>query len=194
MSIELIRRKFTVGEYHLMGEAGVFAPGDRVELINGEIIQMAAIGKRHATCVRRLIRVFRQLPDDRAILDVQDPVELPPDSEPQPDVVLLQFREDYYETAHPTPSDVLLLVEVSDSTIEYDREVKIPLYAKAGIREVWIVNLTEDGIEIYRQPTADEYQVVQKANRGEIISPLEFPEFEIDVNFILSSPQSKTQT
>ena len=177
-----------------MGEAGVFAPGDRVELSNGEIIQMAAIGKRHATCVRRLIRVFRQLPDDRAILDVQDPVELPPDSEPQPDVVLLQFREDYYETAHPTPSDVLLLVEVSDSTIEYDREVKIPLYAKAGIREVWIVNLTEDGIEIYRQPTADEYQVVQKANRGEIISPLEFPEFEIDVNFILSSPQSKTQT
>ncbi len=177
-----------------MGEAGVFAPGDRVELINGEIIQMAAIGKRHATCVRRLIRVFRQLPDDRAILDVQDPVELPPDSEPQPDVVLLQFREDYYETAHPTPSDVLLLVEVSDSTIEYDREVKIPLYAKAGIREVWIVNLTEDGIEIYRQPTADEYQVVQKANRGAIISPQEFPEFEIDVNFILSSPQSKNQT
>ena len=191
MSIELTRRKFTVAEYHLMGEAGVFSPGDRVELIRGEIIQMAAIGKRHATCVRRLIRVFRQLPEDRAILDVQDPVELPPDSEPQPDVVLLQFREDYYEAAHPTPSDVLLLVEVSDSTIEYDREVKTPLYAQSGIREAWIVNLAEDCIEIYRQPTADGYRFAQKVNRGEMVSPLEFPAFEIDVNFVLGNAISE---
>lgn len=191
MSIELTRRKFTVAEYHLMGEAGVFSPGDRVELIRGEIIQMAAIGKRHATCVRRLIYRLRDLPKKQALIDVQDPVELPPDSEPQPDVVLLQFREDYYETAHPRSSDVLLLVEVSDSTIEYDREVKTPLYAQSGIREVWIVNLAEDCIEIYRQPTANGYQFAQKAHRGEMVSPLEFPEFEIDVNFVLGTSSAQ---
>ena len=182
MSLEILRRKFTVREYHLMAEAGVFADGDRVELVNGEIINMSPVGTRHAACVKQLNRRLSRIPEERAIVGIQDPIQLSDGSEPQPDVVLLKFREDYYETAHPTPSDILLLIEVSDSTIEYDRTVKLPLYAKAGIREVWIVDLMEDCIEIYRQPTADGYEFVQTALGGQTISTLAFPEFEIDVN------------
>ncbi|MFS8119951.1 MAG: Uma2 family endonuclease, partial [Microcoleus sp.] len=123
MSVAMKRRLFTVQEYHLMGEAGVFGEDDRVELIEGEIIAIAAIGTRHATCVRRLIGQFRQIPEEIAILDVQNPIQLSEKTEPQPDVVLLQPRADYYATAHPIPAEVLLLVEVSDSTVDFDRDV-----------------------------------------------------------------------
>ena len=185
MSVQTQRRLFTVKEYHLMNEAGVFGEDDRVELIEGEIIQMAAIGTRHATCVRRLIRQFRQLPEESAILDVQNPIQLTERTEPQPDVVLLQFRLDYYETAHPMPSEVLLLVEVSDSTIDFDRDVKVPNYARSDIQEVWLWDLEVNCLEVYRQPTANGYTSMQKFERGEMVSPLAFPEFEVSVDFIL---------
>jgi Uma2 family endonuclease len=168
-----------------MGEAGILGEDDRVELIEGEIVQMAAIGTRHATCVRRLIRQFRQLPEESAILDVQNPIHLTERTEPQPDVVLLQFRFDYYETAHPMPSEVLLLVEVSDSTVDFDRDVKVPNYARAGIQEVWLWDLEVNCLEVYRFPTADGYSSMQKFERGEMVSPLAFPEFEVSVDFIL---------
>jgi Uma2 family endonuclease len=185
MSVQMQRRLFTVQEYHLMGEAGILGEDDRVELIEGEIVQMAAIGTPHATCVRRLIRQFRQLPEESAILDVQNPIQLTERTEPQPDVVLLQFRLDYYETAHPMPSEVLLLVEVSDSTIDFDRDVKVPNYARSGIQEVWLWDLEVNCLEVYRFPTANGYTSIQKIERGEMVSPLAFPDFEVSVDFIL---------
>ena len=185
MSVQTQKRLFTVQEYHLMSEAGVFANHERVELIEGEIIQMAAIGTRHASCVKRLNRRFSVIPEEIAILGVQDPIQLTERTEPQPDVVLLQPRADYYETAHPIPSEVLLLVEVSDSTVNFDRDVKVPNYARSGIQEVWLWDLEANCLEVYREPTANGYTSIEKFERGEIVSPLAFPDFQVSVNLIL---------
>jgi Uma2 family endonuclease len=185
MSVQTQRRLFTVKEYHLMSEAGVFGDNDRVELIEGEIIQMAAIGTRHASCVKRLIAVFYDLERRRAIIGVQDPIQLTERNEPQPDVVLLQPCADYYATAHPIPSEVLLLVEVSDSTVDFDRDVKVPNYARSGIQEVWLWDLEANCLEVYRNPTANGYTSIQKFERGEIVSPLAFPDFQVSVDLIL---------
>ncbi len=185
MSVQTQRRLFTVKEYHLMSEAGVFGENDRVELIEGEIIEMAAIGTRHASCVKRLIRQFRQIPEEIAILGVQDPIQLTERTEPQPDVVLLEPRADYYATAHPIPSEVLLLVEVSDSTIDFDRDVKVPNYARSGIQEVWLWDLEANCLEVYREPMANGYSSVQRLERGEIVAPLAFPDFQVSVDSIL---------
>ncbi|MEG4577132.1 Uma2 family endonuclease [Microcoleus sp. N3A4] len=185
MSVQMQRRLFTVQEYHLMGEAGILSEDDRVELIEGEIVQMAAIGTRHASCVKRLIAVFSDLERRRAIIGAQDPIQLTERTEPQPDIVLLQPRADYYATAHPVPSEVLLLVEVSDSTVDFDRDVKVPNYARAGIQEVWLWDLEINCLEVYRFPTANGYTSMQKFERGEMVAPLAFPEFEVSVDFIL---------
>ncbi|MDB9510405.1 Uma2 family endonuclease [Kamptonema animale CS-326] len=185
MSVQMQKRLFTVQEYHLMIEAGIFANNDRVELIEGEIIEMAAIGTRHATCVRRLIRRFSVIPEEAAILDVQDPIQLTERTEPQPDLVLLQPRADYYATAHPMPSEILLLVEVSDSTIDFDRDVKVPNYARSGIREVWLWDLEANCLEVYREPMANGYGLMQRFERGEMVSPLAFPDFEVSIDWIL---------
>ena len=185
MSVQTQRRLFTVQEYHLMTEAGVFANNERVELIEGEIIQMAAIGTRHASSVKRLTRCFSLIPEELATLGVQDPIQLTERTEPQPDVVLLQPRADYYATAHPIPSEVLLLVEVSDSTVDFDRNIKVPIYARSGIQEVWLCDLEVNCLEVYRYPTANGYTSIQKFERGEMVSPLAFPDFEVSVDFIL---------
>ncbi|PSB35864.1 Uma2 family endonuclease [filamentous cyanobacterium Phorm 46] len=185
MSVEMKRRLFTVQEYHLMNEAGVFGENERVELIEGEILQMAAISPRHASCLRRLIRQFRQLPEESAILDVQNPIQLTEKTEPQPDVVLLQPRADYYETAHPVPSEVLLLVEVSDSTVDFDRDVKVPNYSRSGIQEVWLWDLEANCLEVYRQPSQNGYSLMLKFWCDQQVAPLAFPEFEVSVDFIL---------
>jgi Uma2 family endonuclease len=185
MSVQMQRRLFTVQEYHLMGEAGILGEDDRVELIEGEIVQMAAIGTRHASCVKRLNRRFSIIPEEIAILGVQDPIQLTERTEPQPDLVLLQPRADYYETAHPIASEVLLLVEVSDSTVDFDRDVKVPNYARSGIQEVWLWDLEVNCLEVYREPTANGYTSMQKFERGEMVAPLAFPEFEVSVDFIL---------
>jgi Uma2 family endonuclease len=185
MSVEMKRRLFTVQEYHLMSEAGVFSDRERVELIEGEIIQMAAIGTRHASCVRRLIGQFRQIPEEIAILDVQNPIQLSERTEPQPDVVLLRPRSDYYAIAHPIPSEVLLLVEVSDSTVDFDRDVKVPNYARSGIQEVWLWDLEVNCLEVYRQPTINGYTSIQKLESGQQISPLAFPDFVVSIDLIL---------
>jgi len=185
MSVQMQRRLFTVQEYHLMGEAGILGEDDRVELIEGEIVQMAAIGTRHASSVKRLIAVFSDLDRRRAIIGAQDPIQLTERTEPQPDVVLLQPRADYYATAHPVPSEVLLLVEVSDSTVGFDRDVKVPNYARSGIQEVWLWDLDVNCLEVYRAPTANGYTSLKKFERGETVAPLAFPEFEVSVDFIL---------
>jgi Uma2 family endonuclease len=168
-----------------MIETGILTEFDRVELIRGEIVEMAAIGRRHASCVNRLVRVCTQGLGDRVILSPQNPIELSDRSEPQPDIALLHPRDDFYESRHPQPSDIFLLIEVADTTIETDREVKIPLYAEANIPELWIVNLNEQCVEVYRHPTGCEYGTVQTFRRGESLSILAFPELAIVVDDLL---------
>jgi Uma2 family endonuclease len=170
MSVQIAKRWFTVAEYDRMGETGILTEDDRVELVEGEIIEMSPIGRHHAACVDALSELFREQLQRRVIVRVQNPIQLGSFSEPQPDVALLKRRDDFYRRAHPTPDDVLLVVEVADSTIEYDRQIKVPLYARAGIAEVWLVNLVDEQIETYAQPVNDAYQSRREAGRGETIS------------------------
>jgi Uma2 family endonuclease len=185
MSIQLLRRRFTVEQYHQMAEAGILTENDRVELLDGEIVEMSPIGRRHAACVDRLNRLFGSRLGERAIVRVQNPIELSDRSEPQPDIVLLQPREDFYEAGHPQPQDILLLVEVADTTAEFDREVKIPLYASSRIAEVWLVDINGQCLEIYREPGANGYQNVQKLLRGQSIFIQAFPDINLTVDEIL---------
>jgi len=185
MAVEILRRRFTVGEYHRMGEAGIFTEDDRVELIDGEIVQMTPIGSRHAACVKRLIRLLATAVGDRAVLGAQDPVVLGPDSEPQPDVTLARPRPDFYAGGHPGPGDVWLLVEVTDTTAPFDRTVKVPLYARAGIPEVWLVDLAGQSVEIYRQPSGGAYADVQRTARGQHLTCEAFPDVSLRVDEIL---------
>lgn len=157
MGAQLLKRLFTVDEFHRMGEAGVFGEEDRLELIDGEIISMTPIGPRHAACVNRLTALLLPQLGSAAILAPQNPVSLSEHLEPQPDVVLLRSRSDFYSTAHPGPRDLLLVVEVADSSIEYDRGIKVPRYARAGIPEVWLVDLTARLVEVYRRPAGGGY-------------------------------------
>ena len=185
MSVQLLRRQFTVEEYHRMAKAGILTEDDRVELIEGEIVQMSPVGRRHASHVKRLNTLFTQLLGVRVVVSVQDPVELSDRSEPQPDIALLQPRSDFYEAGHPQPKDIFLLVEVADTTVESDRQVKIPLYAGSGIFEVWLIDINEQSIETYRQPTAAGYQNIQDCRRGQSISPQAFPEISLTVDQVL---------
>lgn len=168
MVTQLLKRQFTTQDYHQMVVAGILSEDERVELIQGEIVKMSPIGVRHASCVNRLLKLFLQSLGDRAIVAVQNPVILNNLSEPQPDVALLKPRDDFYAAGHPQPQDILLLVEVADTTIESDRAIKIPLYASSGITEVWLVDVNEQVIEVFREPTANSYQNIQKSPQGKI--------------------------
>ncbi|MDB9447389.1 Uma2 family endonuclease [Anabaena sp. CS-542/02] len=188
MSVQLLRRKFTVEEYHKMVESEILTENDRVELIRGEILQMSPIGTKHAACVNRLVNLLVQLLGKQVIVAAQNPVVLNNNSEPQPDVALLKHRDDFYETAHPQAEDIFLLIEVSDSTVMYDREEKIPLYAQAKIMEVWLVDINSQIVEVYQQPTDTGYQLRQKFTAGQNLTILSLPDVNITVNQILVSP------
>jgi Uma2 family endonuclease len=182
MSELLTRHRFTVEDYHRMGEAGILPEDNRLELISGDVVVREPIGAYHAGTVARLIRLWTSRVGDRAILNIQNPVQFPrEDSELQPDVMLLRPREDFYTTAHPQAADVLLLIEVADTTLRLDRRVKIPLYARAGVREVWLVDLTTARLEIYRDPLGDRYGDPRVFMRGEHVSPEAFPDLSLDV-------------
>ncbi len=186
MAVELItRRRFTVDEYHRMVEAGILQADDRVELIRGEIVHMSPIGPPHAGCVAALIALFVRRLGERAVVWPQNPVAIFPDSEPQPDVVLLRYRPDYYRNAHPEPGAVLLLVEVADSSLPYDRRVKLPLYADSGIPEVWIVDVEGSAIEVFRGPEAGGYRDFRRIGRGQRIAPHAFPDVTLTIADIL---------
>lgn len=185
MSVQLQKRLFTVDEYYRMVDAGILGEDDRVELIEGEIIKMSPIGSPHSGCVNRLNRLFSDRLGRRAVLSVQNPVRLSERTEPQPDIALLIPRADFYSQRHPQSEEVLLLIEAADTTIEYDKEMKIPLYAAAGIIEVWIVSLTEELIEVYRQPLANAYAEIRQFRRGENVSPLSFSDVLLSVDEVL---------
>jgi Uma2 family endonuclease len=182
---EPVKRLFTVSEYHSLGEAGILTEDDRVELIEGEIFQMAAIGNRHAGCVKRLNRLFSRGLGSRALLGVQDPVLLDDRSEMEPDISLLHPRADDYSTSHPTPDDIFLVIEVADSSARFDRFKKIPVYARNSVPEVWLIDLTNGQVEVYRKPSAMSYRDVQKLMAGDRISPLAFPELVLEIDEIL---------
>ncbi|MEH2372677.1 Uma2 family endonuclease [Nostoc sp.] len=154
MSIAQAKR-FTLDEYHRLGELGFFHEDDHIELINGEIIEMAAKGTAHETCLPNLLWELPKLVGDRATLQSQAPIAFPPNSEPEPDFAILQNRDDNYLSAHPKAADVLLVMEVSDSSLGYDQDVKIPLYAQAGITDYWIFNLFDNYWESYSEPYQD---------------------------------------
>jgi len=185
MSVQIARRHFNIAEYYRMAAAGVLLEDDRVELIEGEIIEMNPIGSRHAACVGRLTELLGRLAGDQAILWVQNPVQVNDYSEPLPDVALLKRRDDFYAQANPQATDVLLIIEVADSSVEYDHEIKLPLYARAGIPEVWLVNLPKDVIEIYTQPLNDTYREIRLVRRGESLASQSLPHLVIAVDSIL---------
>ena len=164
------KRLFTAGELEQMVKAGILTEDDRVELIEGEIIKMSPIGKSHAACVDRLTRFFNKAADDSIIVRVQGPIRIDDLLELQPDLALLKARPDYYEDSLPTPGDILMVIEVADTTATSDRRVKMPLYARAGVPRAWLVNLPKRGVEVYGEPQAGAYASVQRLGRKDEIA------------------------
>jgi Uma2 family endonuclease len=185
MTIRETQRLFTIEEYHRMAEAGILHEDDRVELIEGKLIQMAAIGSRHAACVKRLIKLLVREVGDSGVVGAQDPVVLPDSSEPEPDVAVLRPRDDFYAAGHPVPEDVLLLIEVSETSLEYDREVKLPLYARSGVPEVWVVNLSGEEILRYSLPEGEAYAEVGRVGRGGSLASRTVPDLTLKAEDIL---------
>jgi len=185
MTVQLVRRLFTVADYHKMAEAGILGEDDRVELLNGEIVAMSPIGSRHAACVDRLTQYLVVRVAGRAIVRVQNPIRLGEHSEPQPDVALLKPRPDFYAEAHPGPEDVLLVVEVAETSAAVDREVKVPLYARFGVPEVWLADLAGEQIEVFRQPSAQGYRELRVLRRGDSLAPILLADLLLPVDAVL---------
>jgi Uma2 family endonuclease len=177
--------RFSVKDYYRMAETGVLRPGARVELLDGRIMDMSPIGPSHGGVVIRLTRLFTCFPQGRWLLAVQNPVRLDDYFEPQPDLMLLKPVADDYRSRHPGPEDVFLLIEVSDSTLETDREEKLPAYGRAGIAEVWIVNLVNSTLEVYRDPDSSGYAAVRVLREGDRIAPARFPDAVIEAADLL---------
>ena len=185
MEIEVTKKLFTVDEYYRMGEAGIFDPEARLELIEGEIIQMSPIGDRHAGCVNRMTDLFTYLLRGKAVVTVQNPVRLNQYNEPQPDVTLAKWRADFYSSGHPQPADILLAVEVADTTIQKDLRIKLPIYARLGIMEFWVEDLKHDRLLVFRNPEGKTYKTSLTFSKGETLSPLAFPDVAIAVDQLL---------
>lgn len=175
------RHAISAEEYLRMGEAGVFAPEARLELIEGEIVEMAPIGSPHAGTVAILTHLLLRAAGDRALLWVQNPLIVGERSVPQPDLALLKPRADSYTRSHPGPGDVLLLVEVSDTTLAFDLETKVPIYARAGIVETWVVDLQERALRVFRDPSASGYRTSFTVSAKETVKPAALPEATIEV-------------
>lgn len=186
MVARVATRKFTVDEFHRMAEAGILNEDDRLELLDGQIVEMAPIGDPHALTVDRLNRVFvlalQGLP---VLVRVQNPVRLSDDTELYPDISIVTDRGDEYWHRGPVPSDCLLLVEVADTTLNYDRRTKALRYARAGVSELWIVNLTAGVLEVFTSPTAAGYSSRAAYRRGESIAPSAFPDNQIGLDQFL---------
>ena len=179
------RYRFTVDQYHQMGDAGILSPDCRVELIDGEIFEMSPIDPWHAGVVNWLNHRFVTGLGGRAVVHVQNPTIVDRRSEPQPDLMLLKPRDDFYRTAHPTPDDALLVVEVAHTSLAHDRRRKLPLYARTGVSEVWIVNRRADAVDVFRGPSPQGYRDQFRCGRGESLAPSVFPDLRLSVHDIL---------
>lgn len=185
MSVAVSRRLFTVEDYHEMANSGILTEDDRVELLEGEIVEKSPISSRHAGCVKRLVKIIERQIGDTAILGVQDPICLGQRSEPQPDLSILKPRTDFYADSHPEPKDVLLIIEVAETSAEPDQKIKLPLYAKAAIPEVWIFELRSKKVEVYRKPSGRKYLMVETYTEEQTISPRALPNLKVDLSEIL---------
>lgn len=180
------RRLFTVEEYYRMAEVGIIRPEDRVELIGGEILNMAAAaGGWHSYVVFNLMNIFVRLLGNRAAVRVQDSVPMAPNNAPEPDVFLLHPPLSRYKGRLPAPDEILLVIEVADTSLNVDRKIKGPLYARYNVQEYWIVNINERQIEVHWQPDGEKYQSIDIRHEGETVSPLAFPDIQLAVAEIL---------
>jgi Uma2 family endonuclease len=185
MAVEYKRYRFDVDEYHRMGEAGIFHEDDRVELIDGEIVEMSPIGSGHNSTVARGNHTFSRRFGDVALVWVQSSFRLARHDEPLPDIVLLKPRDDFYASAIPTAADAFLVVEVADSSLSYDLHTKAPRYAGLGVPELWVADLRNQAVHVHREPSPAGYRVIQTLRRGDKIAPLAFPDRELDVADLL---------
>ncbi|MEG3894569.1 MULTISPECIES: Uma2 family endonuclease [unclassified Microcoleus] len=182
-------KRFSIAEYHRLGELGFFAPDDRVELIRGEIIKMAAKGTFHSVCNSLLLGELYPLLRKRAIVRGQDPITLSDDSEPEPDVAIARNRSDNYLSSHPLAADILLVIEVSDSTLKYDRRTKLSLYAESGISDYWIFNLVDIQLEMHSEPYQKQrggfdYRVKRVVLPNEVVVIPGFPDLSLDLSAV----------
>ena len=187
MSHQLARRWFTVSEYNRMAEAGILAEDDRVELIEGEIVEMSPIGSRHAACVNRLNTLLSSHAGLDFIVSVQNPVAVDDYSVPEPGLALLRLRDDYYAQGHPQSPDVILIIEIADTSIETDRNVKIPLYARTGIPVTMLIDLPKELIEVHSEPVSNQYQSVKIFRSGDSFQLDILPQISFSVDAILGS-------
>jgi len=192
LSVEpvITRRRITVEEYEVMYEAGVFKPDERLELINGEILTMAPMNAPHISHVARLSRIFIETLGRRATVFTQLPIVISEDSEPEPDISILRWRSDDYFSGKPRAQDVYVLIEVASASLLFDRRIKLPLYARVGIPEVWIVNVQARQLEVYRNPKGEDYAEKRILQPSESVSLLAFPDVEIPLSEVFITPDT----
>ncbi len=189
MAVTLTRHTINTDTYHRMIETGILSEHDRVELIHGEIITMSPVGKMHTAVVDRINKAFNRKIDTEAIVRVQSPIVIPNHSDPEPDITLLKPQPDFYASDYAQPDDVLLIVEVAKTSWDYDYQVKRPLYASAGIPELWLVNLNKHEIEVHRTPAPDTYKNITILQSGDEV-PLPVPGIEatVSIDELLGNP------
>ena len=185
MQAEVTKKLFTIDDYYRMAEAGILKPEDRVELIEGEIVEMSPIGNRHAGCVNRINDLFTFLFRGKAIVTVQNPARLNEYNELQPDIILAKPRSDYYSSRHPTSQDIYLVVEIADTTLRKDRNLKLPIYSRLGIAELWIGDLQHDRLLVFRNPAGNSYKTSLTFHRGDSLSVAFFRENTFKVEDLL---------
>jgi Uma2 family endonuclease len=185
METEISRRLFTVHDYHRMVDAGILTEDDRVELIRGEILAMSPIGPRHSAAVLRATQAMVRLVGDRAIVGVQGSIRLDEYDEPQPDIYLLRPKEDYYASGHAGPPDIFLIVEMADSSLEYDQTIKARLYAETAIAEYWIADVRNDRLLVYSDIRDGNYASCRELHRCEVITPSLLPDCQVTVDVLL---------
>jgi len=184
MTIQLDQRLLTVKEYHQMAEVGILGADDRVELLNGQLINMSPSGSKHAACVEKITEMLRHLLKGQAMVRSQNPIELDLYSEPEPDVAIVRMKENYYADRHPVSQEIFFLIEVSDSSLEKDRQVKLEIYAQAKIPEYWIVNLAKQEVEVYTKPVEGRYHIRQIYTLGDDI-PVTFFNNQLSVRSLI---------
>ncbi len=178
--VALRRHRLSVEDYHKLGEAGVLNEDARVELFQGDLVDMAPIGNFHASVVDQLTRVLDRVSGD-VIVRVQNPIRFDEHTELQPDLALLKAQPNFYRYAAPTPADVLLLIEVTDSTLKEDREVRISYYARQGIAAAWFVNIPDEVVEVFTDPASDGYRQVCRYRSGDVLTFAPLPELRVEV-------------
>jgi Uma2 family endonuclease len=185
MQAEVSTKNFTVDDYYRMAEVGIIGPEDRVELIDGQIVQMSPPGIRHIAATHRATTLFTEALGRRVIVSVQNPLRLDRFNEPQPDIIILKPQPDFYASRNSGPEDASLVIEISETSLSYDRNLKLPHYAAKRIAEVWIENLKDDVLHVYRDPARRTYKTNLTLHRGETVSPLAFSDVVLKVDDLL---------